>query len=134
MGSHKKRKAKEVPWARGLPESGGGEGIATPSRTQRWSKPTRQVQGRISEKKILKEIGAKIHPNSGAGRTKEDGHSEEELIEVKDALKSFTLNAKDLNMTRKRAAQQGKQGMWLIKFPGFILECRIRTRWNENGE
>ena len=56
--------------------------------------------------------------------------------EIKDAVKSFTLKASDLRATRKRAAQQGKQSVWIIRFPGFILECRIRpdTVEYENGE
>lgn len=121
------REASETPWKRGIPGSdAGGESIDS-TRTK-WSPPSRQQQGRSTEKKILRSIGARQHPNSGAGKIKEDGSTEEELVEVKDALKSFTLKAVDLNTSRRRAAQQGKQAMWLIQFPGFILECRIKPR------
>lgn len=40
-------------------------------------------------------------------------------------MKTHTLKAEDLRALRKRAAQQGKQGVYIVKFPGFELECRI---------
>ncbi len=126
---------KKVPWTRGIPGTGGGEQTKGTSRTRpAWSAPTRQVQGRRSEKKILKDRGAKIHPNSGAGKIKDDGSTSEEIIEVKDANKTFTVNAKDIRALRSRASQQGKQGVLIIKFPGFQMECRITARrdWDKN--
>lgn len=121
-------KGPEVPWTRGVRSSGDGDGVAGPS----WSPDTRQVQGRTTERKVLKARGAKVHPNSGAGRIKDDGHDDEAIYEVKDAQKSHTIKAVEIRGLRKRAAEQGKQGVYIIKFPGFTMECFIRQGWNED--
>lgn len=81
-----------------------------------YSPKTRQMQGRATEKRVLKSMGARQHPMSGAGRIKEDGSTPDLLIEVKDANKSFTLNGADLLQTRTRAIRQGKTGCWVITF------------------
>lgn len=77
---------------------------------------TRQVQGRRTEKKIIKDLGARLHPNSGSGRIKEDGSDPFRLYEVKDAGKTITLTAKALLTSWTRAVQQGKSAVWIIKF------------------
>lgn len=46
-----------------------------------------------SERAILKDVGAKPHPNSGRGQFKKgDGSDDMFVIDVKEAAKSFTLN------------------------------------------
>lgn len=80
----------------------------------------------MTEAKILKERGAMVHPNSGAGRIKEDGHDDIYLYEVKDAVKSFTLNAKDLRATFVRAVRQGLLPCWLIYFNDGDFTAEIR--------
>lgn len=87
---------------------------------------SRQVQGRDTEKRLLAERGARVHPMSGAGSIKEDGSDDHTLYEVKDARKSFTLNAKDLHATLVRAARQGKQGVWLIHFSDTNTTAEIK--------
>jgi hypothetical protein len=62
---------------------------------------------------------------SGAGSIRFDGSDREELVEVKDAVKSFTLKATLLRDLRKHAARQGKEPLLLIKFPEFTAEVRI---------
>lgn len=133
-----KDEGKEVPWTRGVRGSDDGEGVtetpeprASGGQSVGWSIPSRSVQGRITERKILKARGAKVHSNSGAGRVKDDGHDEEAIYEIKDAQKSHTIIAKEIRGLRKRAAQQGKQGVYIIKFPGFTLECFIRQGWSD---
>lgn len=128
-GIRGEEKGPEGPWTRGIREGDDGEGDDGPA----WSPPTRQVQGRVTEKKWLKARGAKVHPNSGAGRIKDDGHDEDSIYEVKDANKTFVVNAKEMAALRKRAAQVGKQGVLVIKFPGFVMECFIRQEWHDAG-
>lgn len=122
-----KEEGREVPWTRGIPSEDDGDGTKGPT----WSRPTRQVQGRITERKILKDRGAKVHPNSGAGKIKDDGHDEDYLYEVKDANKTHSISALEIRNLRKRAAQQGKQAVYIIKFPGFTMECFVRTGWSD---
>lgn len=87
---------------------------------------SRQEQGRVTEARLLKQRGARVHPNSGAGHIKEDGSDEHLLYEVKDARKTFTLNAKDLKTTFTRALRQGKMGVWLVYFSDQDVTVEIR--------
>ena len=88
--------------------------------------PTRQVEGRISERKVLKQMGARVHPNSGAGHIKHDGSDDETLYELKDAGVSHTMKASDLEVLRVRAARQGKDAVYIVTFAnGVKAECRI---------
>lgn len=90
---------------------------------------TRQVQGRRTEKKVLRSLGARQHPNSGAGRIKEDGSTPDHLIEVKDANRTFTLNGEDLLVTYLRATRQNKEGVWIITFAnGMEAEIHLTRR------
>lgn len=88
---------------------------------------TRQVQGRITEKKILKERGARAHPMSGAGSIKDDGSNDEYLFEIKDAVKKHTLDADALWALFKRGIQQDREALYLVHFAknDFVLECRV---------
>ena len=90
---------------------------------------TRQQDGAATETRILRERGARQHPRSGAGRIKEDGSTEDDLIEVKDANLSFSLKGADLLQTFVRATRQGKNGVWVIKFAnGIEAEIRLSRR------
>ena len=94
---------------------------------------TRQVQGRVTEKKILRDRGARQHPNSGAGRIKEDGSDEDYLYEIKDANKGFLMIGRDLLTSWGRAVRQGKEAVWIITFAnGIEAEVRL-TRSTPNG-
>lgn len=87
---------------------------------------TPQVKGRKVERKVLRDLGARQHPMSGAGRIKEDGHDDDHLYEVKDANRVFTLNSKDLRTSWNRAVQQDKDAVWIIKFAnGMNAEVRL---------
>ena len=100
-----------------------GDGIELP-----WRADTPQIKGRKSEKKILKRLGIRQHPNSGAGRIKFDGSNEDAVVEVKDANKSFTMNASYLNSIYVNAIKQSKDAVLLIQFPELTVECIIRRR------
>lgn len=82
----------------------------------------------MTERKILKKMGARQHPMSGAGRIKYDGSTEADLVEVKDANKSHTLKASLLNDLRVKATRQGKDAVYIVTFqdPSLYVECRVR--------
>jgi hypothetical protein len=80
-----------------------------------------------------------LHPNSGAGRIKEDGHTDDFLYEVKDANKTYTLNGKELLTSITRAIRQGRQARWVIYFTAFDITATVilhkgRQRGRGNGE
>lgn len=93
-----------------------------------WSPRSRQKEGDQTEKKIAKDKGARVHPRSGAGSIKWDASSEDELIEVKDAAKSHTMQGALLNRLLRDAINQGKQAVYVIHFRSFniTVECRIK--------
>lgn len=97
-----------------------------------WSPPTRQQDGAKTEKRLLKQEGARVHPRSGAGRIKEDGSKgqgnfdpEDVLYEVKDCRKSYTLKATDLRQSFVRAVQQGRTSVWLVYFDDCNFTAKI---------
>ena len=73
----------------------------------------------MTEKRIAKELGATLHPNSGALRIKHDASDSEKLYEIKDANKTYTLKAEELNELWTRAARE-------VKTPEFIVEFKHR--------
>lgn len=81
---------------------------------------TRQEDGTVTEKRVLKERGARQHPRSGAGSIKEDGSTAEHLIEVKDANIAFGLKSQDLMQSYKRAVAEDKDAIWVIRFANGI--------------
>jgi hypothetical protein len=85
-----------------------------------WEPASRQEQGRRTESKLLRQLKMRQHPRSGAGSIKHDGSGEKDIIEIKDALKSFSLKEVDLRQAFELAARQSKTMMWLIKFPDGI--------------
>lgn len=93
-----------------------------------YSPRTRQEEGRFSEKAQAKRHGVRLHPNSGAGRIKQDASDETRIVEFKDANKSFTLSAVDLLDTFRRAMKQGKDSVWIIKFANGIEATITLTR------
>lgn len=124
-GGRKETDHSRVPWA---PPAGEAEGDAGRNGVRTgigWHRPTRQEEGRRTEPSVLKQYGARAHPNSGAGKIPFDGSNEEAVIEVKDAVRSHTISHAYLRRLRKEAAGAGKQGIYVIKFPDMILECRI---------
>ena len=102
-----------------------------PSSEPRWSVPSRQQQGRDTERALLRKRGMQQHPMSGAGSIKYDGSDRETIAEVKDANQSFTLKGKELGESYRHAVREGKEAVWLIKFAdgllprGHVAEVRI---------
>lgn len=90
---------------------------------------TRQEQGGVTEKKVLRERGARQHPRSGAGRIKEDGSDAAHLYEVKDANKTFALTGEALLQSWQRAVQQGRDAVWVVQFAnGIEAEIHLTRR------
>lgn len=90
-----------------------------------WSPRTRQEDGRKTESKVVKQRGGRAHPMSGAGSIKSDGSSEIELIEVKDANKTHTLNANDLFTLYRWAVQQDKEAVYVVQFKEKNIRATI---------
>lgn len=91
-----------------------------------WSPRTRQVQGRVSEQRAAKRLGARLHPNSGAGKIKFDYSTDDAIFEHKDANKTHTLNAAFLMDFFRKAARQNKDAVYVVQFGnGVILTGRI---------
>lgn len=70
----------------------------------------------MTEKKVAKDLGATPHPNSGALRIKHDASDAETLYEIKDANKTFTLKAVDLDELWRRAARELKEPVFIVKY------------------
>lgn len=79
-------------------------------------KPTRQVQGRITEQRILQGKGARAHANSGAGRNKDDGSDDQARYEIKDAMKSYAMKGKELLDLWRRSNREHKRAEFIVYF------------------
>ena len=92
-----------------------------------WAVPSRSVQGRKTEEKIIKGRGGFVHPNSGAGRIKDDGHNRDtnEQYEVKDANKSYTLKGSELLTLFKRAVRRGRTATFIVYFTDADVTATI---------
>lgn len=90
-----------------------------------WEPKTPQEKGRQAEPRIIKARGGRPHPRSGAGRIKDDGSSETEVIEVKHVAKSHTLKGESLDALYRRATQQGKDAVYVIEFVDSRITATI---------
>lgn len=93
-----------------------------------WTVPTRQEQGRTTERRLLAERGARRHPMSGAGSIKQDGSTDTEVFEIKDANRTFMLSGAELLVGYLGAVRQGKDSVWIIKFTNGIKATINVTR------
>lgn len=98
-----------------------------------WSPRTPQQAGRRDERRLLQRRGAREHPNSGAGRIKRDGSTEDELFEMKTASRQHTLKGDDLAKLHQQAARQGKTAGYIVHFPNQGITAEIRVK-RENLE
>ncbi len=85
-----------------------------------WATTTRQREGRLTEKKKAKELGAKAHPASGALRIKHDASDDLTLYEIKDANKTHTVKATELMSVWREATMAGKEAVYLVTFKNGI--------------
>ncbi len=65
---------------------------------------------------ILRQRGAKQHPGSGSGSIAFDGSTADDLIEVKDARKSFTLKASYVERFWKTAIRRRLRPVIVVYF------------------
>lgn len=106
-----------------------------------WAKEiSRQVRGRQFESDYLKAVGAIAHPNSGAGRIKDDGHDDEDLIEVKFVGRQHAINGINLKALFQRATRQGKRARYVIYFEdddllltGYVTKGAPSEGWPLQG-
>lgn len=94
-----------------------------------WSTSSRQVQGRKSEKKNIEARGGRVHPMSGAGSIKADGSDEQHLYEHKDANKSYTMKAQEIEDLARTAYRQGLDPVFIVQFndPRIRIICTVET-------
>lgn len=86
------------------------------------------MEGMQTEKQIVRKRGGRVHPRSGAGKIKDDGSNEEEVMEIKDAKRSHTLKVGDLLSLFKRATHQGKEARYIVYFSDDDLTAEITLR------
>lgn len=86
---------------------------------------SRQMQGRLSEKQMAKERGARLHPNSGAGRIKDDASNDADQFEFKHVLHTHGIKGVDLLALFKRATRMGKEPRYIIYFEAVDLTATI---------
>lgn len=93
-----------------------------------WTVRSRQEDGRRTEAKIASQEGHRLTPNSGAGRIKGDARTagDGNYLEIKDANKSYTMNAEELLTSWIRASREGVGCEWLIVFKNGV-KCRIQV-------
>ena len=101
-----------------------------------WKSANRQQKGRDYEKKVARQNQMRRTPMSGAGSIKGDGITEDEVIELKHANKSYTLNVKDLQKVRLAAINAGKEPIFVVHFDSENLTAIIRLsndpKWLDN--
>lgn len=84
-----------------------------------------QVRGKKAEKPMAKKMGARVHPASGAGSIKQDMSTDDAIVEMKTAERSYTLNAKYLEGVYTNAVRQGKDAVLLIVFPNVTVTAAL---------
>ena len=95
---------------------------------------TQQEKGRIGERKMARDRGAREHPASGAGRIKDDASTDETQYEFKNVAKTHSLKGKDLLALFRRAVRQGKTAEYVIYFQEDNITATITlTRGNTHG-
>lgn len=95
---------------------------------------TQQARGRRDEKKMAKAVGAKLHPNSGAGRIKDDASSDTALYEFKSVGSSHVLNGNILYQLFVRAVRADKDPVYVIYFQEADITATVTlTRGNLKG-
>lgn len=67
----------------------------------------------------------RAHPASGAGSIKYDGSTDEQVVEVKDASKSYTLRGAYLLDLFRHAARQGKQARLVVNYPEVVADITV---------
>jgi hypothetical protein len=88
---------------------------------------SRQEQGGVTERRMAKARGARVHPRSGAGKIKSDASTDTELLEYKDANKSYSLRGDELLTLLKYAVRQGKEPVFVIYFTDADVTAEIKV-------
>ena len=95
---------------------------------------TQQVKGRIAERWMAKDFGARPHPMSGAGSIKDDASNDTHQFEFKNVQKSHTIKGTDLYQLFVRAVRQGKEPVYAVYFEDVditIIGTLERGRYKE---
>lgn len=97
------------------------EGLGLPYRVG----VTPQVKGRKDEVRMARDRGARVHPNSGAGRIKDDASDEETQYEFKSVRKSHSLSGEALLGLWARAIRRGKNPEYVVYFEAADITATI---------
>lgn len=93
-----------------------------------WAPRTPQEAGHREERRQLDRRGARAHPGSGSGGIRFDGSTEEDVVEIKAARKSFVMNGAYMDRLYTEAVRQGKDAVMVVVFgeAKLAVECRMR--------
>jgi hypothetical protein len=92
-----------------------------------WRSRSPQEEGIHQEKRWAKRNNKRRHPASGAGHIKNDCSDDEELVEIKTAKSTHTVNVKDIEALYRRGVQQRKRTTYVIRFEnGLMIEGNVR--------
>ena len=94
-----------------------------------WDSKTPQVRGRERERELAKELGARLHPMSGAGRVKNDMSTDDVSIESKSAMRSYSLSGDYLAQVWLQAISAGKEAAMVIEFDNGMRLTGTIDRW-----
>ena len=92
-----------------------------------WHKEeTPQLKGRRLESGLAKSYGATLHPNSGAGKIKDDASSATNVYEFKTtSAKGYRLDAEVLTAFLQRAQRVDKEATFVIDFLEHGLRVEV---------
>ena len=74
---------------------------------------------------ILRKRGAKAHPGSGSGSIAFDGSTADDLIEVKDARKSFTLQSTYIERFWRTAVHRRLRPVMVVYFSDIDMTVEL---------
>lgn len=100
-----------------------------------WRTPTRQEVGLQEEAIILKLHGARQHPGSGSGQIKEDGSTDEEIIQIKTVNSTVVLKGIDIQQLWLAASRTNKRARLIVFFDslGLRLEGEVLPGRGKKG-
>lgn len=96
-------------------------------------KQTPQVEGRVSEKRMAKDRGARLHPNSGSGPIKDDASTDDVRYEFKTVDRSHVLRGQALLDLFRRSVRTGRTAEYVIYFKQADITATITLQRGNHG-
>jgi hypothetical protein len=82
---------------------------------------------------MAKDRGARLHPNSGSGRIKDDASSDATRYEFKSVDRAHTLHGQALLDLFRRAVREGKEAEYVIFFKKANITATITMQRGNRG-